>query len=198
VDPAAPLGLCRLFGLAAGREPVEATFGCSTAPDSLAKQSRRNPDGCGLATFAVDGRADARVEKRPVAAYEDEVFAREANERESPLFFAHVRYASTGKPAIDNAHPFEQEGRVFAQNGHLEGLEALDDHLGEYRRLVCGDTDSERFFALVTTATGMWALRDPDVHDLLMLERSQADRSSALRRRRRVQPDPRAFGRPRG
>jgi predicted glutamine amidotransferase len=104
--------------------------GCSTAPDSLAKQSRRNPDGYGLATLAVDGRADARVEKRPVAAYEDEVFAREANERESPLFLAHVRYASTGKPAIDNTHPFEQEGRVFAQNGHLEGLEALDDHLG--------------------------------------------------------------------
>jgi predicted glutamine amidotransferase len=147
------------------------------------------------------------VEKRPVAAYEDELFAREAKECRSPQFLAHVRYASTGPAALDNTHPFEQEGRVFAHNGHIEGLDALDEHLGEYRRLVRGDTDSERFFALVTreidahdgdpgaglaaaarwvaaelplfalncllaTATDMWALRYPDVHDLLMLERA--------------------------
>jgi predicted glutamine amidotransferase len=199
--------MCRLFGLAAGSEPVKATFWLLEAPDSLAEQSRKNPDGYGLATFPVDGRAEALVEKRPVAAYEDELFAREANERHSPQFLAHVRYASTGKAAPENTHPFEQEGRVFAHNGHVEGLDVLDEQLGEYRRLVRGDTDSERFFALVTkqtrahrgdpgaglaaaarwvaeelplfalncllaTNTDMWALRYPDAHDLLMLERA--------------------------
>jgi predicted glutamine amidotransferase len=200
--------MCRLFGLVAGREPVKATFWLLEAPDSLANQSRRNPDGYGLATFDVNGQTDVQVEKRPVAAYEDEEFAREANQRESPLFLAHVRYASTGQRAMANTHPFEQEARAFAQNGHLEGLEALEDHLGVYRRLVRGDTDSERFFALVTkeigmhdgdpgaglaaaarwvaaelplfalncliaTATDMWALRYPDAHELLMLERAK-------------------------
>jgi glutamine amidotransferase len=107
-----------------------------------------------------------------------------------------------------NTHPFEQESRVFAHNGHLEGLDVLDDQLGDYRRLVHGDTDSERFFALVTketdanggdpgaglasaarwaaanlplyalncmlaTATDIWALRYPETHDLLMLERGE-------------------------
>jgi predicted glutamine amidotransferase len=137
--------MCRLFGLAAGSEPVKATFWLLEAPDSLANQSRRNPGGYGLATFDVNGQADVQIEKRPVAAYEDEQFAREANERESPLFLAHVRYASTGERSLANTHPFEPEARVFAHNGHIEGLEALDDHLGEYRRLVRGDTDSERF-----------------------------------------------------
>jgi predicted glutamine amidotransferase len=198
--------MCRLFGLAAGSEPVKATFWLLEAPDSLAEQSRRNPDGYGLATFQVDGQPRALVEKRPVAAYEDELFAREANERRSSQFLAHVRYASTGRNELDNTHPFEQEGRVFAHNGHIEGLDALEEQLGEYGRLVRGDTDSERFFALVTketaahdgdpgaglvaaaswvaaelplfalncllaTPTDTWALRYPEVHDLLMLER---------------------------
>jgi glutamine amidotransferase len=195
--------MCRLFGLTAGRDPIKATFWLLEAPDSLAQQSRRNPDGYGLATF----RPEVLIEKRPVAAYEDEEFAREATERESPVFVAHVRYASTGARDMANTHPFEQEDRVFAHNGHLEGLDELDDHLGDYRRLVHGDTDSERFFALVTketdahggdpgaglataarwaaanlplyalncvmaTATDIWALRYPETHDLLMLERA--------------------------
>jgi predicted glutamine amidotransferase len=62
--------MCRLFGLAAGGEPVKAAFWLLEAPDSLAEQSRRNPDGYGLATFEVDGRTNVRLEKRPVAAYE--------------------------------------------------------------------------------------------------------------------------------
>ena len=122
--------MCRLFGMAAGREPVKATFWLLEAPDSLAEQSRRNPDGYGLATYVCNGRPEVQVEKRPVAAYRDEEFARQANERESPLFMAHVRYASTGTLGLKNTHPFEQEGRVFAHNGHLEGLDALEEQLG--------------------------------------------------------------------
>jgi glutamine amidotransferase len=194
--------MCRLFGLAAGREPVRATFWLLEAPDSLAEQSRRNPDGYGLASF----RPEVLLEKRPVAAYEDDEFAREATERKSPVFLAHVRYASTGGDTLANTHPFEHDGRVFAHNGHIEGLDMLEDRLGEYRSLVRGDT--ERFFALVTkeadanggdpgaalsaaakwvaeelplyalncvlaTATDVWALRYPDAHELFMLERGK-------------------------
>lgn len=39
---------------------------------------------------------------------------------------------------------------MFAHNGVLGGLDELETELGEYRRLVHGDTDSERLFALVT------------------------------------------------
>lgn len=131
--------MCRLFALNAGLEPVRATFWLLEAEDSLARQSRANPDGYGIATFEPDGTPD--VEKRAAAAYEDECFAREAREERSPTFLAHVRYASAGPVVLRNTHPFEQRGRVFALNVLL----AVD---GE-----------------------VWALRYPDAHTLLVLER---------------------------
>lgn len=135
--------------MSGGRRRVRATFWLLEAPDSLAEQSRRNPDGYGIATFEDDGAPE--IQKRPAAAYEDELFAREAKKEESATFLAHVRYASTGKKTLENTHPFEQDGRTFAHNGHLEGLDVLEDRLGSsYRELVRGDTDSERMFALIT------------------------------------------------
>ena len=134
--------------MSGGRRPTRATFWLLEAPDSLAEQSRRNPDGYGIGTF--DQHGSPRVHKRPAAAYEDEVFARKAREEESPTFVAHVRYASEGAVRLENSHPFELDGRVFAHNGHLGGLEELDARLGEDRVRLTGDTDSERLFALIS------------------------------------------------
>jgi glutamine amidotransferase len=140
--------MCRLFGLSAAPHRVRATFWLLEAPDSLAEQSRREPDGTGLGTFAEDGTPV--VEKQPVAAYQDDDFAHEAKDRESTTFLAHIRYASTGGLDPRNTHPFEQEGRLFAHNGVIQDLPTLEAELGDHRRLVAGDTDSERFFALIT------------------------------------------------
>lgn len=140
--------MCRLFGMSGGREPVRATFWLLEAPDSLAEQSRREPDGTGLGTFEQDGRPV--LAKQPLAAYEDQAFATEAREVCSRTFVAHVRYASTGAVAPQNTHPFEQYRRLFAHNGVLGELERLEDELGEMMKLVQGDTDSERFFALIS------------------------------------------------
>lgn len=140
--------MCRLFGLSASPRRVRATFWLLEAPNSLARQSRLEPDGTGLGVFDEDGTP--RVEKQPLAAYEDERFALEAKERESSTFVAHIRYASTGGLDTRNTHPFEQLGRLFAHNGVIEDLPRLDAELGDYRDLVNGDTDSERLFALIT------------------------------------------------
>jgi predicted glutamine amidotransferase len=140
--------MCRLFGMSGGSEPVRATFWLLEAPDSLARQSRREPDGTGLGWFDVDGTPE--VSKQPLAAYEDHKFAQEAKEVESRTFVAHVRYASTGGLTTENTHPFELDNRLFAHNGVIAGLDQLDAHLGDDRELVRGETDSERFFALIT------------------------------------------------
>jgi glutamine amidotransferase len=196
--------MCRLFGMTAGRRPASACFWLLDAPDSLAAQSRREPDGTGLGWFDADDVP--HVEKQPIAAYADLAFAREARERRSKSFVAHIRLASTGGLEARNTHPFEQAGRLFAHNGVIEDLDRLDRRLGEHRALVQGETDSERFFALITketeaaggdvgagivgaarwvadtlpvfalnlvlvTAGELWALRYPDTHDLLVLER---------------------------
>ena len=140
--------MCRLFGMSAGERRAWATFWLLEAPDSLVVQSRREPDGTGLGWFGEDGKP--HIAKQPIAAYEDRDFAREAKEVESRTFVAHVRFASTGELLERNTHPFEQDGRVFAHNGVIEDLPKLEAHLGDDMTLVKGDTDSERFFALIT------------------------------------------------
>jgi predicted glutamine amidotransferase len=152
------LTMCRLFGMSAGPVPARATFWLLDAPDSLATQSHREPDGTGLGWF--DGEGACHVSKQPIAAYDDAEFGREAREVCSNTFVAHVRFASTGALNLLNTHPFELDGRLFAHNGIVEDLPVLDAHLGDDRRLVKGDTDSERFFVLITREIGA---RDGDV-----------------------------------
>ncbi|WP_102145184.1 class II glutamine amidotransferase [Mycobacterium hubeiense] len=142
--------MCRLFALHAGRRVVTATFWLLEAPDNLAEQSRRNPDGTGLGVFDSDGQPVVR--KQPIAAWHDAAFATEAHDMTGTTFVAHVRYASTGALDAVNTHPFLQDGRIFAHNGVVEGLDVLDARLHELGvdGLVAGQTDSERVFALIT------------------------------------------------
>lgn len=140
--------MCRLLGLSAGMHPVHATFWLVDAPDSLEVESRRNVDGSGIGYFRADG--SAVVDKRPEAAYRDAAFVREALAIEACTFVAHVRLASTGTVSLENTHPFSMDGRLMAHNGGFGDLPALEAQLGDYRDLVSGDTDSERYFALIT------------------------------------------------
>lgn len=144
--------MCRLFGLHAGRSDVSATFWLLDAPDNLSAQSKRNPDGTGLGVFTPGG--EPVVRKQPIAAWEDTEFACEAKELRGTTFVAHVRYASTGNLSVRNTHPFLQDGRIFAHNGVVGGLDVLDARLAELRAedLVVGQTDSERVFALITAS----------------------------------------------
>lgn len=145
-------GMCRLFGMSGGREHVRATFWLLEAPDSLALQSRREPDGTGLGYYEHDGTPV--VVKRPIAAYEDREFAHEAREVRSATFIAHVRYASGSPVTLDNTHPFEQAGRLFAHNGVIGDTAELERELGDAMASVRGQTDSERYFALITREIG--------------------------------------------
>jgi predicted glutamine amidotransferase len=196
--------MCRLFGMSSGRDRVRATFWLLEAPDSLAQQSRRNPDGTGLGFF--DEEHEPVVLKQPIAAYEDEQFAQAAREVSSNTFVAHVRYASGTPLTLRNTHPFVQSGRLFGHNGVIGDVPGLERELGDGMSLVGGETDSERYFALITreisrtgdvargivsattwiaehlpvfalncvliTASELWALRYPDVHELHVLERA--------------------------
>ncbi|PYI66918.1 class II glutamine amidotransferase [Arthrobacter livingstonensis] len=199
--------MCRLFGLHAGAEPVQATFWLLKAPDSLSEQSRREPDGTGIGVFSAGGVPE--ISKQAIAAFVDEEFATAARELKSTTFVAHVRYATTGAHTTANTHPFEQDGRICAHNGAFGELDRLDARLADLggTELVLGQTDSERMFALITletrrhggdlsagistaltwiaenlpvyslnlvitTATGLWALRYPETHELHVLERA--------------------------
>jgi len=142
--------MCRLFALHAGHNPANASFWLLDAPDSLVAQSRLQPDGVGLGWF--DAIGEPHLDKRPVAAYEDELFAAEARRIKSSTVIAHIRHASTGSLRFRNTHPFLQGDLMFAHNGVVEGLNLLEDEIGPsyLERYVHGDTDSERVFALIT------------------------------------------------
>jgi predicted glutamine amidotransferase len=147
--------MCRLFGLTAGLAPIKATFWLLDAPDSLVKESHRNTDGSGIGFFDEAGRPV--LDKEPVAAFADAEFSREAREGRSRTFVAHVRWATAGGRTVQNTHPFAMAGRLMAHNGGFGELARLDGQLGSYASLVRGETDSERFFALITQQT--------DAHD---------------------------------
>jgi predicted glutamine amidotransferase len=147
--------VCRLFGLTAGRTRVRATFWLLDAPDSLEVQGQRNPDGSGIGFFGPTG--SPVVDKQPEPAPRDAEFIRQAKQAESATFAAHVRWATAGGRTVRNTHPFAMHGRIMAHNGGLGELARLEEQLGGYASLVLGDTDSERYFALIT--------QQADAHD---------------------------------
>jgi predicted glutamine amidotransferase len=143
--------MCRLFGLTSGTTPVRATFWLLDAPDSLEAQSHRNEDGSGIGFF--DPAGTPVLDKQPEPAFSDEEFVREARQVSSAVFVAHVRWATAGGRTVQNTHPFTMHGRIMAHNGGIGELPRLEEQLGSYASLVLGDTDSERYFALITQQT---------------------------------------------
>jgi predicted glutamine amidotransferase len=147
--------MCRLFGLTAGTVRVGAAFWLLDAPDSLEMQGRRNVDGSGIGFFDPAGMPV--VDKQPEPSFRDEEFLHLARQAESDTFVAHVRWATAGGRTVRNTHPFAMRGRIMAHNGGFGELGKLDEQLGSYASLVLGDTDSERYFALIT--------QQADAHD---------------------------------
>jgi predicted glutamine amidotransferase len=140
--------MCRLFGMSGGTQEVQATFWLLDAPTSLVALSETQPDGVGLGTFNDDG--SPVLYRKPVAALRSQTFIADAHEVRSRTFLAHIRHATAGQPTIENTHPFEQHGRLFAHNGVLGDLPALRERLGSHADLVQGSTDSELYFTLMT------------------------------------------------
>ncbi|HTU87811.1 MAG TPA: class II glutamine amidotransferase [Solirubrobacteraceae bacterium] len=140
--------MCRLFGMSGGPHAVQATFWLLDAPTSLLQLSETQPDGVGLGTFHADGTPWRY--RKPVAANRSQTFIADAHEVSSRTFLAHIRHATAAEPTIENTHPFEQHGRLFAHNGVLGGLDDLRGRLGAHAELLEGSTDSELYFTLMT------------------------------------------------
>lgn len=139
--------MCRLFGMNAGRHEAAVAYWLLDAPDSVLVESHRNPDGTGIGWFGSDGTG--HVKKQPRSAFEDPAFTREATRLRACTVITHVRAATAGHDALVNTHPFQIDGLIVAHNGGFGDLASVDAELGEYRRFVKGQTDSERYAALI-------------------------------------------------
>ncbi|MFI5122026.1 MAG: hypothetical protein ACHQJ5_03955 [Vicinamibacteria bacterium] len=58
-----------------------------------------------------------------------------------------MRYVSTGGLGVDKTQPFGLDRQVFAHNGQIEDLVALEERVGDYRDRINGETESEGFLA---------------------------------------------------
>jgi predicted glutamine amidotransferase len=142
--------MCRLFALHAGDRDVAADFWLLNAPDSIAHQSEVNADGYGLA--ALTSKGGLIVTRSPVEAASNEAYQAVAERLVATEMIVHLRYANTGETSLANTHPFAQDGRLFAHNGVVGDLDQIEERLGSNLAMVMGETDSERFFALITLA----------------------------------------------
>ncbi len=142
--------MCRLFALHAGDRDVAADFWLLNAPDSIARQSEINADGYGLA--ALTAKRGMIIMRNPVEAAGDDGYQQVAQRLVAAEMVVHLRYADTGGISLLNTHPFTQDGRAFAHNGVVGDLDRIEARLGSNRAMVMGETDSERFFALITLA----------------------------------------------
>ncbi|MCW2926728.1 MAG: glutamine amidotransferase [Thermoleophilia bacterium] len=110
-----------------------------------------NGDGFGIGGF-VDGRA--LVRKSPVTALDNPEFTL-ADFGDANSAIVHLRKATVGGVDTRNTHPFDMGDRIVAHNGSIGDRDALDRALGlDLERLgVAGETDSERFAALLHQKT---------------------------------------------
>lgn len=135
----------------AGTDEVRATYWLLDAPDSILVESHRNPDGTGVGWFGADEQP--HVVKQPVSAFTDAAFDTEAHDITARTMITHIRAATAGEESVVNTHPFQIDGLIMAHNGGFSDLDAVDAELGPYRDKVQGQTDSERFAALIAKFT---------------------------------------------
>lgn len=138
--------MCRLVGIIAS-EDTEFGLCLKEAPRSLARLSREHPDGWGIATFERT-RATWQVHKGTERAFEDTRFHEIAARSAGHLLIAHIRQKTVGSTRLENTHPFERDGWLFAHNGTVKAIDVVRSRASKARLAeIQGDTDSELLFA---------------------------------------------------
>lgn len=142
--------MCRLFAQVAPQAASAREF-LADSGYSLLRQADLDPsnpqkDGWGLAWFDAGGAPSVVKSGRP-ANEERARFTDAADEARSAVVLGHIRAASKGI-GIDEAraHPFSDEGWVFAHNGTLFIHQEVAAALGARRSRLKTDSDSEVYF----------------------------------------------------
>ena len=131
-------------------ESAEFRFCLKDAPRNLRELSREHRHGWGLAVY--ERTRGWGVVKQPLCAGEDPRFMEMAGGSQGDVLVAHVRKRTVGPISVENTHPFESDGWVFAHNGTIEEVDRLRAGTSPERLAgVKGSTDSEMFFAFLLT-----------------------------------------------
>lgn len=144
--------MCRIFGF---RSVLFSKVHSSlvSAENALIGQSRRHPDGWGLAYYIAE---TPHVVKSTNTAESDELFKHLSGIVTSQTVLAHIRKATHGKLTLLNTHPFQYGKWTFAHNGNIKDFEQSRKEIAskissDLFSYCLGDTDSEMFFHLILT-----------------------------------------------
>lgn len=142
-----------------------------SADNALMQQSRRHPDGWGVAYY-IDG--SPHVIKATTTAISDGLFRHVSGIVSSQTVVAHLRRATQGKHTILESHPFQYGKWILAHNGNLRDFKQIAPRLRaqidpELRRFILGTTDSEILFYLILTQMAKRAPLDSENYPLEQL-----------------------------
>ncbi|MFY7992519.1 MAG: class II glutamine amidotransferase [Bacteriovoracaceae bacterium] len=155
--------MCRIFGF---RSVLLSKVHSSlvSAENALMGQSRRHPDGWGLAYYIAE---TPHIVKSTNTAETDELFKKISGIVSSQTVLAHIRKATHGKLSLTNTHPFQYGKWTFAHNGNIKQFEAIKEQMLSFispnlSPYYLGETDSELFFYFLLT----YLEKEMDLHGL--------------------------------
>jgi len=147
--------MCRLFGVASVKE-VAAEKYLLEVECSLYAQAVKGEQGDGWGVAWYDN-GSPRIIKSEKPVYEERGRFEEATRRAfSKIIIAHVRKASNPRNlpremiiGLEHTQPFQYGDRVFGHNGVIRIPDEVMEFLGDYRKIIKGNNDSEVYFALL-------------------------------------------------
>lgn len=155
--------MCRFLGYI-GKEPLIMGRVLDHYANSLINQSRHarkqqrglNADGFGIGWYNHSIDAFPALFKSISPAWNDWNLRHLAAKVRSSAFIGHVRASTVGSVSLANCHPFAYEHLLFGHNGTIHGFSQIKRDLfalldDDAFLSVKGETDSETFFALMTT-----------------------------------------------
>ncbi len=143
--------MCRLMGYVS---QAESSFPAQVGKDfeEFIALSSRHCDGWGISTNDRQ-RAQAVLEKKVEAAAESATFQKVIADNSADGALLHLRWATKGLSISENnTHPFVYGDYSFIHNGSIFPPDSFSDFIDEkFKKLIVGDTDSERYFYLMMT-----------------------------------------------
>ena len=132
--------MCGIVGMLAKRQVA------GILVDGLRRLEYRGYDSAGIATL-VDSKIDTRRAVGKLQALADKLV-------EEPLSgtvgIGHTRWATHGRPSVDNAHPHFSEYVAVVHNGIVENYRELRKELEEKGHIFKSETDTESIAHLIT------------------------------------------------
>lgn len=147
--------MCRLLGYASAHPCTTESILGGTQSAVFQDMAVLHKDGWGNVRLDDSTQpATLKAVRSPESGIHDEQLTDVLTGQASRAQITHLRMATDGMACEpQNTHPFVANGLAFAHNGGLAPLELLEQRIApEVAAQLMGDTDSERYFAVIRTA----------------------------------------------